>query len=92
MAKFRTLDDLDVVDRRVLVRCDLNVPMKDGKVTDATRVERSALTLRQLQDELTKHGGLGQTVATALEAIKVSLASTDRPSMAAIELELSAPG
>jgi phosphoglycerate kinase len=48
MAKFRTLDDLDVADKRVLVRCDLNVPMKDGKVTDATRIERSALTLREL--------------------------------------------
>ena len=50
MAKFRTLDDLDVADKRVLVRCDLNVPMKDGRVTDATRIDRSALTLRQLMD------------------------------------------
>src|SRR5262249_35831088 len=50
MAKFRTLDDLDVADRRVLVRCDLNVPMKDGRVTDTTRIDRSALTLRQLMD------------------------------------------
>ena len=36
MANFRTLDDLTVKGQRVLVRCDLNVPMKDGKVTDAT--------------------------------------------------------
>src|SRR5215468_9122191 len=50
MAKFRTLDDLDVADRRVLVRCDLNVPMKDGRVTDTTRIDRSALTLRELMD------------------------------------------
>ncbi|MGH6962035.1 MAG: phosphoglycerate kinase, partial [Dongiaceae bacterium] len=50
MAKFRTLDDLDVADKRVLVRCDLNVPMKDGRVTDTTRIARSALTLRQLMD------------------------------------------
>ena len=50
MQKFRTLDDLDVADKRVLVRCDLNVPMKDGRVTDATRIDRSALTLRQLMD------------------------------------------
>src|SRR5919109_2080036 len=48
MAKFRTLDDLSVTGKRVLVRCDLNVPMKDGKVTDATRIERSAETLKQL--------------------------------------------
>src|SRR6185436_893569 len=48
MPKFRTLDDLSVTGKRVLVRCDLNVPMKDGKVTDATRIERSADTLKQL--------------------------------------------
>jgi phosphoglycerate kinase len=50
MPKFRTLDDLDVAGKRVLVRCDLNVPMKDGKVTDATRIERSAETLKALSD------------------------------------------
>jgi phosphoglycerate kinase len=48
MPKFRTLDDLAVAGKRVLVRCDLNVPMKDGKVTDATRIERSAETLKEL--------------------------------------------
>jgi len=48
MPKFRTLDDLNVAGKRVLVRCDLNVPMKDGKVTDATRIERSAETLKEL--------------------------------------------
>ena len=48
MPKFRTLDDISVAGKRVLVRCDLNVPMKDGKVTDATRIERSAETLKEL--------------------------------------------
>lgn len=48
MADFRTLDDLSVSGKRVLVRCDLNVPMKDGKVTDATRIERSVDTLKLL--------------------------------------------
>ena len=48
MARFRTLDDLSLAGKRVLVRCDLNVPMKDGKVTDATRIERSAETLKEL--------------------------------------------
>jgi phosphoglycerate kinase len=48
MSKFRTLDDISVAGKRVLVRCDLNVPMKDGKVTDATRIERSAETLKEL--------------------------------------------
>src|SRR5215470_16031587 len=45
---FRTLDDLDVAGKRVLVRTDLNVPVRDGKVTDATRIERTAVTLGEL--------------------------------------------
>src|SRR5579883_2407614 len=48
---FRTLDDLDVKGKRVLVRADLNVPVKDGKVTDATRIERQAPTIRELADK-----------------------------------------
>jgi phosphoglycerate kinase len=45
---FRTLDDLAVKGKRVLVRADLNVPVADGKVTDATRIERQAPTIREL--------------------------------------------
>jgi phosphoglycerate kinase len=46
---YRTLDDLgDVKGKRVLVRLDLNVPMKGGKVTDATRIERQAPTVTEL--------------------------------------------
>jgi phosphoglycerate kinase len=48
MARFRTLDDLDVRGKRVLVRADLNVPLKDGVVTDATRIERLAPTIEAL--------------------------------------------
>jgi phosphoglycerate kinase len=48
MPRFRTLDDLDVAGKRVLVRADLNVPVKDGKVTDATRIERLAPTIEML--------------------------------------------
>ncbi len=51
MALFRTLDDLDPNGKRVLVRADLNVPVADGKVTDATRVERLAPTIRELADK-----------------------------------------
>jgi len=50
MPAFRTLDDIDVADKRVLVRADLNVPLRDGRVTDTTRIDRTALTLRQLMD------------------------------------------
>lgn len=48
MAAISTLDDLDVSGKRVLVRVDLNVPVKDGRVTDATRIERSADTIKTL--------------------------------------------
>src|SRR6202162_4594165 len=45
MPRFRSTDDLDVAGKRVLLRADLNVPVKDGKVTDATRIERLAPTI-----------------------------------------------
>ncbi|WP_315835566.1 phosphoglycerate kinase [Bradyrhizobium prioriisuperbiae] len=45
---FRTLDDVDVKGKRVLVRVDLNVPMDNGKVTDLTRLERIAPTLTEI--------------------------------------------
>jgi len=48
---FRTLDDLDVKGKRVLVRADLNVPVADGKVTDDTRIVRQAPTIKELADK-----------------------------------------
>ena len=51
MARFRTLDDLDPRGKRVLLRADLNLPVKDGKITDRTRIERLAPTLRELLDK-----------------------------------------
>jgi phosphoglycerate kinase len=48
MSEFRSLDDLAVTGKKVIVRLDLNVPMKDGKVTDSTRIDRSAATLKEL--------------------------------------------
>ena len=45
---FRTLDDVDVKGKRVLLRVDLNVPMENGRVTDLTRLERIATTITEI--------------------------------------------
>src|SRR5580704_7313422 len=45
---FRTLDSLDAAGKRVLLRADLNVPVRDGKITDMTRIERLSPTIREL--------------------------------------------
>src|SRR3954453_11079138 len=47
----RTLDGLDVKGRRVLLRADLNVPLRDGQITDLTRIERLSPTIRELSEK-----------------------------------------
>jgi len=64
MAAFKTLDQLDAKGKRVLVRVDLNVPIENGEVRDATRIERIVPTIRELLD----HG-----------AAVILLAHFDRP-------------
>ncbi len=46
----RTIDDLDVAGQRVLVRADLNVPLKDGVITDDGRIRASVPTIRSLAE------------------------------------------
>jgi phosphoglycerate kinase len=48
---FKTLDDIDVSGKRCLVRVDLNVPMENGKITDATRIERILPTIKEISDK-----------------------------------------
>lgn len=51
MAKFKTLDDIDVAGKRVLVRVDLNVPMHDNIVSETTRIQRIAPTIIEISDK-----------------------------------------
>jgi phosphoglycerate kinase len=47
----KTIDALDPRGKRVLLRADLNVPVKDGVITDRTRIERLCPTIRELADK-----------------------------------------
>ncbi len=46
----KTLDQMELDGKRVLVRVDINVPVEDGHVTDATRIERIAPTIKDILD------------------------------------------
>ena len=48
---YRTIDALDAKGKRVLLRADLNVPVKDGRITDRTRIERLCPTIAELAND-----------------------------------------
>ncbi len=50
LSRMRGIEDADVAGKRVLVRVDLNVPMKDGKVTDTTRLDRVVPAIASLSE------------------------------------------
>ena len=81
MSAFRTLDQADVTSKRVLLRVDLNLPMDNGRITDATRIERIAPTIQELVKKgarviLLAHFGRpknGPDEANSLKAIAAAL-------------------
>lgn len=48
---WKTLDDIELGGKRVLVRVDINVPVEDGRVTDTTRIDRIAPTIDDIIDK-----------------------------------------
>jgi phosphoglycerate kinase len=48
MARYLTLDAFEPKGKRTLIRCDLNVPMKDGVVTETARIDQAARTIKEL--------------------------------------------
>jgi phosphoglycerate kinase len=51
LTRFATIDQVDVSGKRVLLRADLNVPMKNGQAEDMTRIERLVPTVAELADK-----------------------------------------
>jgi phosphoglycerate kinase len=47
----RSLDDVDVAGKKILVRADLNVPMENGRITDATRIDRILVNIREISEK-----------------------------------------
>ena len=81
MANFRTLDDAELRDKRVLLRLDLNVPTENGEVTDTTRLERVVPTIREIADKggkviLLSHFGRpkGRDAKNSLKPVAAKLA------------------
>ena len=80
---FRTLDEADVRNKRVLVRVDLNVPMEAGEVSDDTRLRAAAPTIREISGKsgkviLLSHFGRpkGRDDRQSLKQIIAALADT----------------
>ncbi len=79
---FRTLDDVEVSGKRVLLRVDLNVPTENGRVTDTTRIERVAATIEEIAGKggkviLLAHFGRpkgGPDVANSLKPVATAVA------------------
>ena len=78
----KTVDDINVSGKRVLVRCDFNVPLKDGVITDDTRIKAALPTIQKLLDE-------GAKVILCSHLGKVKEGPNEKESLAPVAKRLS---
>ncbi len=78
----KTVDDFNAAGRRVLVRCDFNVPLKDGKITDETRIVAALPTIQKLIDK-------GAKVILCSHLGKVKNGPNEEESLAPVAARLS---
>ncbi len=105
MGSFKTLDDMDLAGKAVLTRIDINVPVENGRVTDATRIDKVAPTILKILEKggkpvLLAHFGrpkgqpdpdmsLRVTVPSLEAALGKSVTFVERPDRAAIDAAAS---
>ena len=78
----KSVDDFNAKGRRVLVRCDFNVPLKEGKITDETRINAALPTIKKLIDE-------GAKVILCSHLGKVKEGPNEKESLAPVAARLS---
>ena len=78
----KSVDDFNAKGRRVLVRCDFNVPLKEGKITDETRINAALPTIKKLIDE-------GAKVILCSHLGKVKEGPNEKASLAPVAARLS---
>ena len=82
MLNKKTVDDLQVKGKRVLVRCDFNVPLKDGAITDETRINAALPTIQKLLND-------GGKVILCSHLGKVKEKTKEKESLAPVAKRLS---
>ena len=79
----KSVDDFNAKGKRVLVRCDFNVPLKDGKITDETRINAALPTINKLVAD-------GGKVILCSHLGKVKEGPNEKESLAPVAKSLSA--
>ena len=82
MLNKKSIDDINVNGKRVLVRCDFNVPLKDGKITDETRIVAALPTIQKLIND-------GGKVILCSHLGKVKEGPNEKESLAPVAVRLS---